>query len=157
MKKIFSLVLMLLMITGFSVCHATISTDRMNAGGINLGQSISQVVSMYGQPTDKFKPDGNLLDTYTWDNGKINLTVLFSKGVAFDIRVFKDGISTSDGIHVGMSVSDVKRILGTPDSEVAPNKAKRMRHVIEYRDSTKTKGMLFIMENGVVTQYHIFG
>ena len=159
MRKIFSLVLILLMIAGFSVCQATISADRLNAGGVYLGQSMSDVVSIYGQPTSKFKEEAcdDLEDTYIWNNGKIDLTVMFFKGIVFEIRVFKDGISTSDGIHVGMPVSDVKRILGTPDKETLPDKAQRMRHVISYRDSTKTNGMLFIMENGIVTEYHIFG
>ena len=158
MRKIFSLVLMLLMFAGFSVCHATISADRLNAGGIYVGKSISEVVSIYGQPTSKFKEDGNdnLQDTYTWKNEKIGLTVLFFRGIAYEICVF-NGISTPDGIHAGMSVSDVKRVLGTPDKETEPNKAYRMRQVLDYRDSTKVNGILFVIENGVVNYYEIFG
>ena len=158
MRKIFSLVLVLLMIAGFSVCQATISADSLNAGGVYVGQSMSDVVSIYGQPTSKFKEDGNdnLQDTYTWKNEKIGLTVLFFRGIAYEIRV-SNGISTSDGIHAGMSVSDVKRVLGTPDKETEPNKAYRMRQVLDYRDSTKVNGILFVIENGVVNYYKIFG
>ena len=158
MRKIFSLVLVLLMIAGFSVCQATISADSLNAGGVYVGQSMSDVVSIYGQPTSKFKEDGNdnLQDTYTWKNEKIGLAVLFFRGIAYEIRV-SNGISTSDGIHAGMSVSDVKRVLGTPDKETEPNKAYRMRQVLDYRDSTKVNGILFVIENGVVNYYKIFG
>ena len=158
MRKIFSLVLVLLMIAGFSVCQATISADSLNAGGVYVGQSMSDVVSIYGQPTSKFKEDGNdnLQDTYTWKNEKIGLTVLFFRGIAYEIRVY-NGISTPDGIHAGMSVSDVKRVLGTPDKETEPNKAYRMRQVLDYRDSTKVNGILFVIENGVVNYYKIFG
>lgn len=158
MRKIFSLVLVLLMIAGFSVCQATISADSLNAGGVYVGQSMSDVVSIYGQPTSKFKEDGNdnLQDTYTWKNEKIGLTVLFFRGIAYEIRV-SNGISTPDGIHAGMSVSDVKRVLGTPDKETEPNKAYRMRQVLDYRDSTKVNGILFVIENGVVNYYKIFG
>lgn len=158
MRKIFSLVLVLLMIAGFSVCQATISADSLNAGGVYVGQSMSDVVSIYGQPTSKFKEDGNdnLQDTYTWKNEKIGLAVLFFRGIAYEIRV-SNGISTPDGIHAGMSVSDVKRVLGTPDKETEPNKAYRMRQVLDYRDSTKVNGILFVIENGVVNYYKIFG
>ena len=43
MKKILTLSLMLLMIAGFSVCQAAITVDRMTAGGVYIGQNLTEV------------------------------------------------------------------------------------------------------------------
>ena len=156
MRKIFSLALMVLMVAGFSVCQATISPDRMNAGGVYLGQSISEVVSVLGQPVDKFKEEGDSTsDTYLWCSDK-SFAVLFSNGIARDIRVLgNNGISTSDGIKVGMPISEVKRILGTPDAESTAQ--EYFSQSMTYKDHAKQKTLHFIIENDVVKSYSIYG
>lgn len=158
MKKLFSLVIMLLMILGFSVCQASISSDRMNAGGIFLGQGLSEVVSIYGKPVSTQRIE-SLHKEFRYQYGRYGTTfdVTFNGKTAgrefvIAIRVGgNNGIATSDGIKVGTSVSEVKRILGKPDKENADS--------LIYSEQKKDwimKMMRFDIKNNAVASYSVW-
>lgn len=158
MKKVFALTLMLLMIASFSVCQASISPDRMNAGGIFLGQSLSEVVSIYGKPVSTQRIE-SLHKEFRYLYGRYGTTfdVTFNGKTAgrefvIAIRVAgNNGIATSDGIKVGTPVSEVKRILGKPDKENAGS--------LVYSENKKDwilKMMRFDIKNNAVVSYSVW-
>lgn len=158
MKKLFSIMLMLLMILGFSVCQASISPGRMNAGGIFLGQNLSEVVSIYGKPVSTQRIE-SLHKEFRYQYGRYGTTfdITFNGktvGKEFVIAINvagSNGIATSDGIKVGTPVSEVKRILGKPDKENADSIIYK-----EHKQDWVMKMMRFNIKNNAVVSYSVW-
>ena len=137
---------MILSILGFSVCQASISTDRMNAGGIYFGQSASEVVSIYGQPVNTREETKFPGVRYIYGRNGTIFDIIFSNGIVRGVVVKgNNGIATTDGIKVGTPVSEVKRILGKPDKETANS--------LEYREPSNLRFINFIIRNNFVISY----
>ena len=161
MRKMFSLALMLVLISGFSVCQA-ISGNRINAGGIYIGQSMSEVVSIYGKPVSSSSQQivaghRHTETVYKYGRFGTTLNVIFDGNrVSFVLVAGNNGIATSDGIKVGTPVSEVKRILG-PGREWKANGG----HQISYEQDDPPKGYLrqsiiFNIENNKVKEYRLW-
>ena len=161
MRKVFSLSLMLMLISSFSVCQA-ISGNRINAGGIYIGQSMSEVVSIYGKPissSSRHIVAGHRHTETVYEYGRFGTTfnVIFDgNNVSFVLVAGNNGIATSDGIKVGTPVSEVKRILG-PGHEWKGNG----KHQISYEQNDPPKGYLpqsiiFYIENNKVKEYRLW-
>ena len=160
MKKIFTISLMLLMIAWFSVCHA-LSANHMNAGGVYIGQSRTEVVSIYGKPSSSSSQQITAGARHTetkYEYGKFGttFTILFEGDRVGLVTVSgNNGIATSDGIKVGTHVSEVKRILG-PGREFKDGK-----HRIIYEQDDTPAGylpqtMTFYFENNKVSMFRIW-
>ncbi len=164
MKRIFTLSLMLLMIAGFSVCQAFISRDRMTAGDVYPGQKMNKVIEIYGRPVSTETVSGRIPFPHTVHNckyGQFGTTFDVIVGTKFgeksaeagSVAAIKvsgnNGIATKDGIRVGTSVSEVKRILGKPDYETKDS--------LSYYESNNdaSYSMKFFIKNGAVTSYRI--
>ena len=160
MRKIFTLTLMLLMMAGFSVCQA-ISASHINAGGIYIGQSRSEVVSIYGKPASSNSQQitagyRHTETKYEYGQFGTTFTILFEGDRVGLVTVSgNNGIATSDGIKVGTLISEVKRILG-PVRELKDGK-----HRIIYEQDDAPAGYLpqsitFYFENNKVSMYRIW-
>lgn len=161
MKKLFSFVLMLVLISGFSVCQA-ISGNRINAGGIYIGQSMSEVVSIYGKPVSSNSKEitaGHRHTETTYEYGRFGTTfkIMFDGNKVNFVEVAgNNGIATSDGIKVGTPLSEVKRILGTGHEWKGNGK-----HQISYEQHDAPKGfarqsIIFYIENNKVKMYRLW-
>ena len=161
MRKLFSLALMLVMISGFSVCQASISADRMSAGGVYIGQKIADVIAIYGRPVSIETKQCIAPFThteYTYKYGQYGTTfdvVASGKSAATGNVIYikvsgNNGISTKDGIKVGTSVSEMKRILGKPSGET-----KERIHYNESDNTDFSNSMLFFIRNGVIVSYSL--
>lgn len=157
MKRFFSLVLMLLMISGVAVCHA-ISPDRINAGGVYPFQSLQEVVSIYGQPVSVKKEEvragfkhTNVIYQYGRYGTTFNVTFVGDKVMGVHVAG-NNGIATSDGIKVGTPLSEVKRILGPGREWKTPDGRLRISYS---QDLIKdpVRGMFFFIKNNKVESY----
>lgn len=111
LKRLAVLVVFGLMFLLPSICSATLPKEQMALGGITIRMPKDSVIAMYGQPVS--------VDQYGFKYGRY--------GTQFDINFISglevygvfvsgnNGIATPAGIKVGMSYSDVIRLLGKPD------------------------------------------
>ena len=158
MKKLFSLALLIVLISGFSVCSA-LSTDRMTAGGIYILQPKADVIAIYGQPVKITKTEivaGHRHTNYTYEYGRFGTT--FSICMRNDVNVShiyvegNNGIATKDGIKVGTPVSEVKRILGKPDVE---NKGPKVTLWYYEPNTGMPMSLQIVINKNVVESYRI--
>lgn len=164
MRKFFILTLMLVMIAGFSLCQAAVSPDRMSAGGVYIGQKMTDVLAIYGKPISSDSEDVHAVFRHTehyckyGQFGTIFDVVIGSRlgqpletGSVIAIRVSgNNGVSTKDGIKVGTPIGEVKRLLGKPNSET-----KEFLSYSEFDNKFPCQWMRFYTKNGVVTSYMI--
>ena len=142
MKKLFYLVLMLVIIFCFSVCQASISDDKMNAGGVSIGQSISEVKSKLGKPVSVEKyGEGNI--AYNYVDDKTCFRIYFYHRLVNMIKVSGDnGIATSDGIKIGTPMNEVIKILGEPDYVRTETVKKGVLKILNYYGATNSSYLL---------------
>lgn len=154
MRKIFSLALTLLMISGFAICHA-IPPERINAGGIYPFQSLQEVVSIYGQPVSVKKEEvraGFRHTNVTYQYGRFGTTfnITFVGDKVMSVHVAgNNGIATSDGIKVGTPLSEVKRILGKGNEWKTPDGKLRICYQQDLMKDPLRELMFFIKNNKV--------
>lgn len=160
MKKLLSFVLMIILLSGFSICQA-ISPNRMNAGGIYIFQSLSEVEAIYGKPVSVKSEQVNAGFRHTntiYEYGRYGTTfkIIFVGNKVMYIRVAgNNGIATSDGIKVGTPLSEVKRILG-PGKEITNGSSSFGSHQISYRQDElrdPLRMMIFYIKNNKVDSY----
>ena len=131
MKKLFTFVLLAVMISVFSVCHA-ISPEKMKVGGIYIYQSLPEVVSIYGEPVSKKTEQAeagfrHVQKIYEYGCNGTTFNITFVNDKVYRILVSgNNGIATSDGIKVGASLSEIKRLLG-PGTEIRSKDGTRCR------------------------------
>ena len=118
MKKIFPLVGMLVLILS-NICFGaeppkgTLTRERLSMGYIPIGASPQMVTQVYGQPDRVDDRNG-----MTYYYGKTLTFSFLGVGAAslYDITTTADnGIKTSDGVGVGMLVSKLYDVYGTPN------------------------------------------
>ncbi len=116
MKKIVSIVLLL--VTAFAVSGTCCAIDKedLSIGGIYYGQPLSEVISMLGQPVDK-KLGAPLGRSYLFIVNGANVWVSTSgrddSGGVAGIRTEGDsGLTTKAGIRYGSTIEEVKRVYG---------------------------------------------
>ena len=103
-------------------CFAEVSKD-VSLGGIRLGMSYQEVVSMYGEPTAKYervKDDGSVTSKYIEYGNTVQITFSSKNGnfgIVKNVLVTADnGFSLPSGIKVGSTVSDFTKIYGSVTS-----------------------------------------
>ena len=152
MKK--SLLLAAMLTLCSATCFATIPTSELAIGGIVPGNSPSYVQSVFGAPT-KFKHG---TDYY---GRTVEREIFFTYGKSFKIRFYDDfaisivskannGLSTPSGIHVGSSVTEVKRTFGTPDK--LPPYLRNKKDILRYIDEPYSRELLLKIKNGKVIE-----
>ena len=149
LKKLLAASLTALAITVSVPCFAQIPSSIMIIGGLYIGQSFSEVVSVYGKPVAEREPAGR------------GMMYTFAKnGTTFDVRICNDkvsevavnqmnGPSTISGIKIGSTLNEVKNTYGKPDTE---NKFGD-EYVIEYtskKNDDFTLILSFTLKNGKV-------
>ena len=150
----------MLLFAGFSACQA-ISTTRINAGGIYPDQSVSEVVSIYGQPVSVEKEEvraGFRHTNVTYKYGRFGTTfnVTFIGNRVSHITVAgNNGIATSDGIKVGTPLSEIKKLFGRPRVEEPRKDGTTFVLYVqdEYRDPQRR--LYFFIRNNKVEAYSV--
>ena len=112
MRKI--LLITMLLLSFASIAFAKISDEHFAIGGIYVGQSISQVKAIYGEPvkTDVFQDYKYC--KYAKNDTKFNIR--FKSNIVDYVYVEgNNGIATVDGIKVGSAKEDIIKTYGQPD------------------------------------------
>ncbi|MBR4907997.1 MAG: DUF4309 domain-containing protein [Acidaminococcaceae bacterium] len=116
-KKLLAASLTALAISVSVPCFAQIPSSIMIIGGLYIGQSFSEVISVYGKPVAEREPAGRgMMYTFT------------KNGASFDVRICNDkvsevavnqinGPSTISGIKIGSTPEEVTKTYGKPDVE----------------------------------------
>ena len=113
MKKIGYLAMSLAMVLS-ATCYASLPSNEITIGGIQIGSPITKVFATYGQPTRtedqgyKYYYYGKTISLRT--NGKSNALVDYLSSTG------NNGWNTPAGIHVGSTRKDVVNAYGTPDN-----------------------------------------
>ena len=113
MKKIGFTAISLALIMS-ATCYASLPSNDIAIGGIQIGSPIAKVFATYGQPTRtenqgyKYYYYGKTISVRS--NGKTNELVDFIKSTG------NNGWNTPAGIHVGSTRKEVVNAYGTPDS-----------------------------------------
>jgi len=117
MTKKFFLILLGVMFFCSSICSAAISANRFFLGGLTVGSKMSDAIKIYGFPT-KTAPAGDTIHCI-YDHWFGNGSLIISEGADGDIQSISvnanNGISTADGIKVGMNINKVFQIYGKED------------------------------------------
>lgn len=100
------------------ICFAEVSKD-VSLGGIRLGMSYQEVISMYGEPTSKYErvlDDGRVWAKYIEYGNTVQITFSDKNGnfgVVENVFVTADnGFALPSGIKVGSKKSDFSNIYG---------------------------------------------
>lgn len=117
MKKIFRAFILLAIICISNNCFAEISKE-ISLGGIKLGMSYQEVISMYGEPTLKYErvdDKGRVWDKFIEYNDTLQVGFTADNNGDFGVvkNVFvtaNNGFSLPSGIKVGSKESDFKKI-----------------------------------------------
>ena len=112
MRKI--LLITMLLLSFASIAFAKISDEHFAIGGIYVGQSISQVKAIYGEPvkTNGFQ-DFKIFE-YAKNDTEFNIG--FKSNIVDYVSVAgNNGIATADGIKVGSAKEDIIKTYGQPD------------------------------------------
>ena len=148
-KKLLAASLTALAITVSVPCFAQIPSSIMIIGGLYIGQSFSEVVSVYGKPVAEKEPAGRGM-MYTFAKNGTTFDVRICNDKVSEIDVFKsNGPSTISGIRIGSTLNEVKNTYGKPDTEGKFGDD----YVIEYtgkKDNDFTLILSFTLKNGKV-------
>ena len=148
-KKLLAASLTALAITVSVPCFAQIPSSIMIIGGLYIGQSFSEVVSVYGKPVAEKEPAGRGM-MYTFAKNGTSFDVRICNDKVSEVDVFKgNGPSTISGIRIGSTLNEVKNTYGKPDTEGKFGDD----YVIEYtgkKDNDFTLILSFTLKNGKV-------
>ena len=149
LKKLLAASLTALAITVSVPCFAQIPSSIMIIGGLYIGQSFSEVISVYGKPVAEREPAGRGM-MYTFAKNGTTFDVRICNDKVSEIDVFKsNGPSTISGIRIGSTLNEVKNTYGKPDTEGKFGDD----YVIEYtgkKDNDFTLILSFTLKNGKV-------
>lgn len=115
-KMLFAFMLTIFMLIISTTTYAKVSSADFAAGGIYVGQPVSEVVSIYGMPIS-VRPAAGKGEIYSYGQ----------YGTLFDIRTSgretvegvissgNNGIATKAGIKYGSHINQIRAAYGTPD------------------------------------------
>lgn len=135
-----------------SACFAAITREQVELGGITTGETREYVESIYGEPDSSSvnvmwggtncKYGDSFVITYT------------EKGYVIHISTSADnGIVTVDGIKVGSTLSDVRRVYGEPKNAVRDRKTNHIYMYFYNVEGERKQGIRFDFDSsGNVTK-----
>lgn len=112
MRKI--LLITMLLLSFASIAFAKISDEHFAIGGIYVGQSISQVKAIYGEPvkTNGFQD----FRIFEYAKNDTRFTIRFKNNIVDSVNVAgNNGIATADGIKVGSTKDELLKTYGQAD------------------------------------------
>ena len=115
LKKLLATSLTALAITVSVPCFAQIPSSIMIIGGLYIGQSFSEVVSVYGKPVAEMGPAGRgMMYTFTKSGKTLNVRIVNDKVSEVTVNQM-NGPSTISGIRIGSTLDEIKNTYGNPD------------------------------------------
>ena len=148
MKKIVSVLAVLVVFFCSSLASARLNDNEIAVGGLGPGSVIPYAISIYGQPDEVSLRDCGR-KVYCWGKGfevrtHGNLSHIDEiDGISITAN---NGISTPQGIHVGSKSDDILKAYGKPD-KTAENKQE---DAVQYTYMGTYRYMEFIMQHGTV-------
>ena len=138
MKKF--LVMMIFMVTMLvSVsCYAQISEADMNIGGIYYGQSMEDVIKMFGQPIRKEPcPPHGSADVFKHNGSEISVRFAWrtqSERYVSSVNLKSgSGFLTASGIGIGSTYNDVIKAYGKADLDTSIQNPNAVMHNLKYK------------------------
>lgn len=161
-KKFTTTIIFTLLLLIATPCLA-ITKDDLQAGELYIGKNISEVITMYGEPTNESPlaggPGGLVLTFKQNESDKIIIYTGREKIKVWSFFILNKNISTNAGIQLGSTLNDIKQAYGTPSREydnIRQNKTPY--HLISYtlpKDENSQYYLKFELENGRVVKYYI--
>ena len=112
MKKI--LLIMMMLVSVAAAASAKVADDRFVIGGVSIGQTMSQVETVCGEPV-KTRSFNEFL-FYEYGNDETQFVIRFRNGMADTVYVAgNNGIATLDGIKIGSGKKAIIKTYGEPD------------------------------------------
>lgn len=113
MKKI--LLIMMVLVSVSAVAFAKVADDHFVIGGVSIGQTMSQVKAVCGEPVKTRSL--NEFHFYEYgNNDETKYVIRFRNGMADTIFVAGNkNIATLDGIKIGSAKKDIIKTYGKPD------------------------------------------
>lgn len=161
-KKITTIALFTILLIMATPCLA-ITKDDLQAGELYIGKNISEIIAMYGEPTNESPlaggPGGLVLTFKQNESDKIIIYTGREKIAVWDFFILNKNISTKAGIRLGSTLNDIKQTYGTPNREYDDiRQNKTPYHLVSYtlpKDEYSQYYLKFELENGRVVKYYI--
>lgn len=161
-KKITTIALFTILLIITTPCLA-ITKDDLQAGELYIGKNISEIIAMYGEPTNESPlaggPGGLVLTFKQNESDKIIIYTGREKIAVWDFFILNKNISTKAGIRLGSTLNDIKQAYGTPDREYEDiRQNKTPYYLVSYtipKDEHSQYYLKFELENGHVVKYYI--
>ena len=139
----------------FTTCLAikNIEADRAALGGITVGSSANYIKSICGEPKE-IKTDydkSKNLTFVTWYYGDTFQIRFVNETVASLTSSGNNGLTTPDGVGVGMKKSVMRSTYGKPAQVDKYNS----RAIYSYNVDNRFN-MLFLVRNGIISEIRIF-
>lgn len=144
---------MVILILGFNVSTGlatkNFDSERMAIGGISTGSSAEYTKSIYGEPNKiRVSEDNQKLETWYYGD---TFQIDFLDGIACNVTSSgANGLSTPDGITVGMKKYNMTSVYGKPQI----SDKYKTRAIYTYKTENGTK-MLFITNNGIISEIRV--
>lgn len=140
MKKIAALLCGAVFATS-AVCSATISPDIIGVGKAVPGMTVSELISIYGQPVSRHG------DELRFNGFKAEIDD-HNPNIIEEIEVFSGTLATPNGVQLGQSLEVLNRTYGAADKvDEEFNEAE-----YEYYSHDYSKKIEFEVRNGVITK-----
>ena len=153
MKRRFLLICICILGLNISTCLASkvFNADQAAIGGISAGSSTEYIKGIYGEPNKiRINDNSQDLNTETWYYGD-TFQIDFVNGIASSVvSSGNNGLSTPDGIAVGMKKSKMTSKYGRP--EHADKYGNRAIYTYQADNGSK---MLFVIRNGVISEIRV--
>lgn len=161
-KKITTKIIFTLLLIITIPCSA-ITKEDLQAGELYIGKNISEVIAMYGEPTNESPlaggPGGLVLTFKQNDSDKIIIYTGRQKKSVWNFFILNKNIPTSAGIRLGSTLNDIKQAYGIPNREYdSIRQNKTPYHLVSYtlpKDEYSQYYLKFELENGRVVKYYI--
>ena len=140
MKKIAAILCGAVLATS-AVCSATVSPDIIAVGKIVPGMSVSELISIYGQPVSRHG-DELRFQGFTVEVDDHN------RNIVEEIEVYSGTLATPTGVQIGQSLGVLNTAYGPADKvEEDWGEAE-----YEYYSHDYSKKIEFEVKNGVITK-----
>ena len=161
-KKVTTTIIFTILLIMATPCLA-ITKDDLKAGGLYIGQNISEVIAMYGEPTNESPlaggPGGLVLTFKQNDSDKIIIYTGRQKKSVWNFFILNKNIPTSAGIRLGSTLNEIKEAYGTPNREYEDiRQNKTPYYLVSYtipKEEHSQYYLKFELENGHVVKYYI--